>query len=1193
MRRSNRVGFDLRRNPSRVEPLEPRLLLATITGNIYEDLNENGVRDAGDRSHIDGVAWVDLNRDGRFGGGEPYHVASSQTGDYVISGVPVGTHDLRVLRISGQRVTEPSEDGVYVVTITSVDQTIGGFNFGLADSEVGTIKGVVLHDLDADAQRDTTDAPLTGWTVFVDKANFGVLDPDERRATTAADGSYRLDGLPRSTPHRLTVLVPDGWRTYQSQAPSASLPAPLPVQTFTLSGGEIKVADFLSVPVVPSPLLDLSFGVGGVLRAVDPSAWDPDGAGAVRGVLDAQGNGFFVLVEGGLFKLRDDGSQDRTFGSNGRVGLDAPWERLAVDSRGRPVIARVVETGAELRRYNTDGTADATFGTGGAWTFGSLRGFTMTELIVRPDDRAVIGGNHGGWMATAQMSATGGADVSYGFGGGVARFGFDTTTAIAHAPANKLVIAGKRGDINTVYRRDTTGRSDNTFSGDGALPLSSSFPITDVGTIHDVLVQSDGKILLAVTRAEPGFHVIRLTSAGALDTSYGGGDGVATVTFARGPAAAARQLLLQPDGRLLVAGTAEVTMRDQSELAVVRLLPDGTLDEAFADAGRLVAPQTWYEESFVDAFLGADGYIVAALDPLNPAFHDVIVRLAPRPPALSVTGVVFNDLDEDGVREAGEPGVAGVTLFTDHDGDGARDHGEPITITNDRGGYALEVVPGTPQRVTALRPNAGWSFVAPVTGTRTVSLPAGGEHARGIDFAFGDVLAPRLIDIDVRPPTNPNASPVWALRFDEAIARSGLVPGAFRLRNAAAQDVPITPGQITYEPETNTVLVSPSLQTGAYRFSVLSGVGGGTLTDLSGNPLPGGVADHGLFLLRDGIWTLRRTPAGEIEVVGTSVRMPAGDVDEMIFAGTGSSDQLRLDLGGGNPLPAGAEIWFDGGTGGADQLVVDGAPAAANDVTFSDTDITIDGVRAETGRFLRRTFDGRGGGEDVLSVAKTSVDLQGGNKRFASLAITGNGHVAAYRPTASAADVLAVGDLTMSDDARLVLYTAGLVLHATPDTRAAVLASAIARIKSDPVTGNGIAMPQSPATPNTHVAATINPGLDTFGGYAVDDNAILVTRTYTGDANLDGVVNADDYFRIDSGFLAQPAAPTYAQGDFNYDGKINSDDYFLIDSAFLGQGTPLAAAGATDTVTTRAVAGPADVGRKAKRGTTVRPPRVY
>ena len=69
---------------------------------------------------------------------------------------------------------------------------------------------------------------------------------------------------------------------------------------------------------------------------------------------------------------------------------------------------------------------------------------------------------------------------------------------------------------------------------------------------------------------------------------------------------------------------------------------------------------------------------------------------------------------------------------------------------------------------------------------------------------------------------------------------------------------------------------------------------------------------------------------------------------------------------------------------------------------------------------------------------------------------------------------------------------------------------------------------------------------------------IVLRHTYNGDANLDGRVNADDYFRIDSGFLAPPLDPLYADGDFNYDGRINADDYFLIDSAFLGQGAPLA-----------------------------------
>jgi hypothetical protein len=66
-----------------------------------------------------------------------------------------------------------------------------------------------------------------------------------------------------------------------------------------------------------------------------------------------------------------------------------------------------------------------------------------------------------------------------------------------------------------------------------------------------------------------------------------------------------------------------------------------------------------------------------------------------------------------------------------------------------------------------------------------------------------------------------------------------------------------------------------------------------------------------------------------------------------------------------------------------------------------------------------------------------------------------------------------------------------------------------------------------------------------------------VKYTYNGDANLDGRVNADDYFRIDSGFLAQLDDPTWRDGDFNYDGTINADDYFLIDSAFLGQGGAL------------------------------------
>jgi hypothetical protein len=49
--------------------------------------------------------------------------------------------------------------------------------------------------------------------------------------------------------------------------------------------------------------------------------------------------------------------------------------------------------------------------------------------------------------------------------------------------------------------------------------------------------------------------------------------------------------------------------------------------------------------------------------------------------------------------------------------------------------------------------------------------------------------------------------------------------------------------------------------------------------------------------------------------------------------------------------------------------------------------------------------------------------------------------------------------------------------------------------------------------------------------------------------NMDGVINGDDYFRIDAGFSgSSPIA--YENGDLNYDGKINADDYFIIDKNY-------------------------------------------
>ena len=59
--------------------------------------------------------------------------------------------------------------------------------------------------------------------------------------------------------------------------------------------------------------------------------------------------------------------------------------------------------------------------------------------------------------------------------------------------------------------------------------------------------------------------------------------------------------------------------------------------------------------------------------------------------------------------------------------------------------------------------------------------------------------------------------------------------------------------------------------------------------------------------------------------------------------------------------------------------------------------------------------------------------------------------------------------------------------------------------------------------------------------------------TYAGDTNLDGQINGDDYFRVDSGFASAGALSGYENGDLNYDGRIDADDYFIIDSNYGNQ----------------------------------------
>ena len=89
-------------------------------------------------------------------------------------------------------------------------------------------------------------------------------------------------------------------------------------------------------------------------------------------------------------------------------------------------------------------------------------------------------------------------------------------------------------------------------------------------------------------------------------------------------------------------------------------------------------PATTYLYLFVELGAAGPNYIA------NGGFEEFNLQNA-----VTLNGTKFNDLDSDGIRDAGEVGVAGVTVFIDTDNDGVLDAGERSTVTGANGSYSF------------------------------------------------------------------------------------------------------------------------------------------------------------------------------------------------------------------------------------------------------------------------------------------------------------------------------------------------------------------------------------------------------------------------------------------------------------------------------------------------------------------------
>jgi len=264
-----------------------------------------------------------------------------------------------------------------------------------------------------------------------------------------------------------------------------------------------------------------------------------------------------------------------------------------------------------------------------------------------------------------------------------------------------------------------------------------------------------------------------------------------------------------------------------------------------------------------------------------------------------------------------------------------------------------------------------------------------------------------------------------------------------------------------------------------------------------------------------------------------------------------------------------------------------GQPVAPGSVLFDNTweDYVISGdaIRGYTGltkrgtgtvRFLNsNTYSGptsvlEGTVEFVAPQNIGPVNVYAGatvvmqsSQRFKSLNIAGG----LARFTSGGASVLDLDAITVIDDGVLDLADDAMIVRSGSAAAGRTLSEVealVAMARNAPGgrwAGPGITSSAAAADPRGLMTlgvmlnddGTGRPVHEVFRGVDADAGCVLVMYTLAGDADLSGVIDAADYFRIDQGYLS--GGRHWRDGDFDYSGAVDADDYYLIDAAFLAQ----------------------------------------
>lgn len=325
---------------------------------------------------------------------------------------------------------------------------------------------------------------------------------------------------------------------------------------------------------------------------------------------------------------RGDGIVTLPIGTGDDLGYSA-----VIQPDGKILLAGLSQNGTNnewaIARFNSDGSLDTSFGAGnGRFTTSFSSGDNIARSItLQPDGKILVAGFTGPLgdeFALMRLNSNGTPDSSFsGDGLLTTDFGSDIDRArsVVVQPDGKIVIGGFASvgstDHFAIARYLPDGTLDTTFSGDGMLTQA----VDDYAQGWTLAVQHDSKILLggfSISGDVKSFVVMRFNVNGSLDSTFSS-DGITSTIVGSGTGSTG-SMVIQPNGRIIVAGSATVNGND--DFALVRYYISGSLDTFFGTGGKITTPIGTGTDSGLSVTMQADGKILVGGRVFNGSNYD-------------------------------------------------------------------------------------------------------------------------------------------------------------------------------------------------------------------------------------------------------------------------------------------------------------------------------------------------------------------------------------------------------------------------------------------------------------------------------------------------------------------------------------------------------------------------------------------